>query len=522
MRAASHPRALRARLLAPALAFAGVLSIARLGPGCRAPEPAGLAPPTARAEVLGSAPTARTEVLGSAPTGAAPLASAAPSASSPGGAPGPSSTADASASTSAAPSGVPSAEPAGEPLPPCVRRPARAPVGVGLAGTPSGFVFTTADRATEPSLQRAQLLLDGAARSAYQAWCHVSRSDGELLVAFCTSIYLNGSGNPRTGPSGSFVFYRYGNDWTRIDVPVALPGAGADPRVALAPACRGTPLSHLAEIPLDNPGLGSAWLGGVEPWPLELHLEAGDRYSPGGSGTCSVPWSALGKELGCGPFAHLLRPELLDPAALATAAPGPLAFARVTVSDTWGLLRHYPQFASADPRHAAVVARVNDAVRAYYDAAVARGDRSEIVCDTTLSDARFASVLCESRNDMEAPATGPTVGSVTYRLADGAPITAADIFGRAPGALARAVRKCLSPLLVQPTTPFEEYIPQLPTPSPQEVGFGLGQNELQVVVPYQSYRHTAPESGGIAHARCTLGYGELGLSLAELARVPGR
>ncbi|MBI4955555.1 MAG: hypothetical protein HY908_26280, partial [Myxococcales bacterium] len=425
------------------------------------------------------------------------------------------------ASASAAPSGAPSAELAGEPLPPCVPRPARAPVGVGLARTPSGLVFTTADRATEASLQRAQLLLDGAARSAYQAWCHVSRSDGELLAAFCTSIYLNGSGNARTGPSASFVFHRYGNDWTRIDLPVALPGAGADPRVPLGRACQGTPLSHVADMPLDDPGNGDAWLSGVEPWPLELHLEAGDRYAPGGSGTCSVPWRALGKELGCGPFAHILRPGLLDASALGAEAPGPLAFARVTVSDSWGQLRHYPRFASTDARHAAVVARVNDAVRAYYDAAVARAERNETVCDTTLSDARFASVLCESRNEMEAPASGPTVGSVTYRLADGAPITAADVFGRAPGALARAVRKCLSPLLVQPTTPFEEYIPKLPTLRPEEVGFGLGQNELQVVVPYQSYRHTAPESGGIAHARCTLGYAEIGLSLAELARVPG-
>ncbi|MCC6525666.1 MAG: hypothetical protein IT373_23655 [Polyangiaceae bacterium] len=49
-------------------------------------------------------------------------------------------------------------------------------------------------------------------------------------------------------------------------------------------------------------------------------------------------------------------------------------------------------------------------------------------------------------------------------------------------------------LLVQPAQAGEEYIPELPTLRPEDVGFGFGEYALELVVPHESHRfqHTRP------------------------------
>lgn len=475
--------------------MASVLALVLLG-SCHPSDAPRVAPARGSAPEVGIAPPEQ-------PSKAAAASSASATAATP---------ADASAAAAAPGSGTAAAAPIAPP-PACPTRAARRPAGFAAGATASGLVFTSVDHEAVAALQRIQRRIDQWSQRNGLGACHVSRSDGELLVVFCTAAFTTGNGSLRPGPSEAFSYHRARRDWKPIRLPQMLPGAGPDPRPALQRRCSHTALSHLAELPLQEPASGDGWLNGVEPWRDGLNVEAGWRTEPGGSASCLIPWPQLGPELGCGPLAHLLRPQLLEPSALVTHPAGPLEVARVYAPELEAN-SYYPYFTSRDPRRAAVAQELNAGIAVWWRKEV-KGQHYNVRCNVTLSNQDLVSVLCEAGDGGDPP----QLESFIYRLGDGQRVTVAQLVGAKPKALQRIAARCLSGQVRQPQGDYDEFLPKLPRLSAADVALGLELGRVQVVVRYEA--HTTAEPHRIVrHRTCWVTYGDLNTTPRAIAAVP--
>lgn len=368
----------------------------------------------------------------------------------------------------------------------------------------------------EPSLQDIQRTLDQWSQDQREGECALSRSDGEILALSCTSTIATGNGSVRAGPSEVFSFQRVADAYKRLKLPAMLPAAGADPRPTLARYCAGTALSAIDAVPLEELTPGDPWINSVEATRDAFVVGVGWRSEPGGYAACAVPWPRIGAALGCGPLAHLPRPGLLDPSALARHEAVPLEVVRIEVSTASGGDWHYPWFRSRDPRRAAIAQSINSAIAEWW-ARQATGAYFNVQCDPTLSSSTLVSVLCRAGEGSGAS----TQEGFTYRLSDGSRITATALIGQSQGLLDRVAQKCLGRLVHKPTSDYDEVLSSLPKLDPRQLGIGLELASVRVVVGYEAKAAYQPKP--VAHeAVCWLSYKDLGTTVRALAAPPTR
>lgn len=393
-----------------------------------------------------------------------------------------------SASAAAAPKSAP-------PLPPCEPVAAHPVEPFEFDGS---VTFLASGSAPARSLASGvQAFVKGQGKSV-ETECVPTHVDGTFVHLICSATWLGPS--PRFYGMESLSFVRDANGWRRANFADLLPVEGVNELVD--GLCRDTFRDGITSLGVERPDKDDAWLAIVSPTTTETFFAVGGIGSAAQSIGCSVEMDPIAPFFGCGPLAHIRRPELLDGAKLAAGPTGPLA----VTSGNEGL-----RVSSVDARQRDVVLAVQSEIDAWVRRA--KETHAEARCRVTLDTSEILSARCEaSMGDADPDEAQRVVEGLAFRLSDGARIPVEALFAKKGPALTETAASCVKPHLPPADPSIDPGATSLAVSAFK--GFTLTSTAVYFEVPmFLRYGTAAPRR---TFRTCSTTLAKLGTSLVDL------